>query len=204
MPFKLTVPAAVTVLVIGAVPASWAQGGSARGSGKGSGKAEEISSQTDAISRQFQWEEKVVGPKDKGVDHRKIAAMQEQARREEAARKKQPPPPKKTVRAEGVAAPASATLPTMDIEQPAPAGTGLHKSAKKSGAAQAESQQRDALDNLLADEGHRPAPATSSPSARSGLGSVLAIDDTKAAPTAAAHKGHDAHAAKKAPAHKHR
>jgi hypothetical protein len=199
MPFKLAVSTALTVLVslgtVGVTSVGWAQGGSARGSGKGKG-GDEIAGQQEAIARQFQWEEKVVGPKDKGVDHRKIAAMQEQARREDAAKKKQPQPPKKVVRAEGIAAPASATLPTMDIEKAAPAGAGAHKTTRRAGAAQAEAPHRDALDALLAEEGRKPAAPASSSSSR-GLGSVLAVGDTKAAP--AEHAEHDARAARKAP-----
>src|SRR5215471_13479918 len=141
MQFKLPVTAAAALLLMCGATASRAEKGSARGK-----KSE--TTVPESVNRQFQWEEKVVGPKTKGVDHQKIAAMQEQARREDAARKKEPP--KKATRAEGIDAPASSTLPTMDIEKPAPAGSIRRTSgpAKKA----EEPRRHDALDNLLAEE----------------------------------------------------
>lgn len=103
--------------------------------------------QSDGLRKQFQWEEKVLGPKDpKQVDHAKIAALQEQARREDANR---PKTPQKTVRAEGIAAPASSTLPTMDIEKPAPAGS-IHYPGKKTAARAEAPKSHDAIDDFLA------------------------------------------------------
>src|SRR5215471_2618381 len=167
MRIKLPVSAVVAVLVVAGATASWAE--------KGSGKSKKDAVVPESINRQFQWEEKVVGPKD-GVDHKKIAAMQEQARREDAARKNDPP--KKQARAEGISAPASAVPPTMDIEKPAPAGSVRKPAAAKK--AIEPPRHRDALDNLLAEEGSKPPPRTSpaaSASSRNALGSVLAVDD---------------------------
>ncbi len=69
-----------------------------------------------SMNKQFEWENRVVGPKE-GLDKDKLARIQEQGRREDEARKKEPP--KRVERPAGVAAAGSATLPTMDIEQPA-------------------------------------------------------------------------------------
>jgi hypothetical protein len=171
MRFKLPVTAAAALLLVCGATASRAEKGSARGK-----KSE--TAIPESVNRQFQWEEKVVGPKTKGVDHQKIAAMQEQARREDAARKKEPP--KKQARAEGIDAPASSTLPTMDIEKPAPAGS-VRRTAPAKRAE--EPRRRDALDNLLAEEGSKPGPrTTAAPANRSGLGSILAVED-RPAPT---------------------
>src|SRR5215471_18977012 len=154
MRFKFPVSAAVAILVVCGATASWAEKGSARGSGKSKKSDETV---PESVNRQFLWEEKVVGPKD-GVDHKKIAALQEQGRREDAARKKQPA--KKAERAEGISAPASAIPPTMDIEKPAPAGS----VRKPTTARKAEPvRHRDALDNLLAEEGSKPPAATTRP-----------------------------------------
>lgn len=120
----------------------------------------------ESINRQFAWEEKVVGPKD-GVDHAKIAALQSQARKDAELQKNQPPP-KKAERAEGVAAPASVVLPTMDIEKPAPAGS-IRRPTKK--VVVEQKPQADAIDALLASN------RTSDPVASSnerGLKKVLA------------------------------
>jgi hypothetical protein len=155
-------------------PESWA---------KRKGPAQKQDSSTavpDSINRQFQWEDKVVGPKNKGVDHEKIAAMQEQARREDAARKKEPAA-KKAGRAEGIAAPASATPPTMDIEKPVAASA--KKPAKRTVAE--EPHRKDAIDNLLDEEGVKPGAAT--PKSNGGLGSILAVDDKPAATAAPTH-----------------
>jgi hypothetical protein len=164
MRLKFLVSALTAILFLSGSTAVWAQG--AKGKRK---ESKEVV--PDSINRQFQWEEKVVGPKDKGIDHQKIAAMQEQARREDAAKKKEPQQPKKAARAEGVDAPASATLPTMDIEKPAPVAS---KRPVKKAAYQEPPRQRDAIDNLLAEE--MPAKSDAA-SGRSGLGSVLASND---------------------------
>lgn len=117
------------------------------------------------INKQFQWEDKVVGPKS-GLDKDKIASIQERGRREEEARKKEPP--KKQERAAGVEAPASSTLPTMDIEKPAAAPT------KKTKKVAEGPKQRDALDNLLDDQGVKPNRPDGS---GDGLGSMFASED---------------------------
>ena len=173
MRLPLVVSAAIAILVTAAAPASWAKR-------KGQGQKQDTSTAVpDSINRQFQWEDKVVGPKDKGVDHEKIAAMQEQARREDATRKKEPP--KKAARPEGISAPASATPPTMDIEKPA--ATAPKKPAKK---VVAEAPHRkDDIDNLLEEEGVKPGTATAKGSG--GLGSILAVDDKPAASAAPTH-----------------
>jgi hypothetical protein len=105
-----------------------------------------------AFNKTFQWEEKVVGPKNKGVDHDKIAALQEQGRREDAARHRDEASgrSKKASRAEGVNGPATATLPTMDIEKAMPAGS-IHGPMKK--ASYTPPRQRDDIDNVLAENG---------------------------------------------------
>ena len=108
----LAVSAGVSLLLL-AAGAGWA-GAKGKGDVAESGKDKEPAS----FNKTFQWEEKVVGPKDKGVDHDKIAAMQEQGRREDAAKRREPP--KKAQRTEGVNGPASSVIPTQDIEKPAP------------------------------------------------------------------------------------
>lgn len=101
----------------------------------------------DGLRKTLQWEEKVMGPKDgKQIDHAKIAALQEQARRDEANK---PKTPQKTARAQGIAAPASSTLPTMDIEKAAPAGS-VHYPAKKTAAKAEAPKSHDSIDDFLA------------------------------------------------------
>jgi hypothetical protein len=132
----------------------------ARGAKKGASTDEMPAS----INQQFQWENKVVGPKE-GLDHDKVAATRERGIREEQERKAKGPEKVKKV----VADPASATLPTMDIEKPA---APTEKKQKK--AVTQAPRQRDALDNLLDEQGVKP----NRPSGGStGLDSVLASDD---------------------------
>jgi hypothetical protein len=176
MQLKLAVSTVIAALVGFTAPHGWAQKG---GKEKGNGSKEAVS---ESFNRQFQWEDKVVGPKTKGVDHHKIAELQEQGRREEAARKQEPPPKKS--RAEGVAAPATATLPTMAIEKPAPASS-IKKPLKKAAYAPEEPvRRRDAIDDILADQGTGPRrDSTAGGSGRAGLSNVLAVDDSpRAAP----------------------
>src|SRR5262245_26775137 len=172
---------------------------------KGKGKSKAESSIPDSVNRQFQWEEKVVGPKDKGVDHQKIQRMQEQARREEAAHINDPPPPPKHARAEGVSAPASATLPTMDIEKPAPAGS-VKKPARAPVAAASEEppRRKDAIDDILAEEGASPKqPATARGSrGAGGLGSIVAVADADKAPAAKPRPAHHTRKAARRKPHK--
>ena len=97
-------------------------------------------------------------------DKDRVAATRERGEREEQERKNRPPEKVKKV----VADPASATLPTMDIEKPA-----APAERKQKKVAQAP-RQRDALDNLLDDQGVKP----NNPSGgSSGLDSVLASGD---------------------------
>jgi len=144
------------LLLVGASPA-FARGGKKEASGE----------MPASINQQFQWEDKVVGPKE-GLDKDRVAATRERGLREEQERKNKPPEKVKKV----VADPASATLPTMDIEKPA---APTEKKQKK--VAQAP-RQRDALDNLLDEQGVKP----NNPSGgSSGLDSVLASGDKSSA-----------------------
>ena len=160
MQFKSTVAAAVALLMVSAAGISQAKD-------KKSTSNTEVSGQID---KQLEWENKVVGPK-AGIDRNHLAAVQEQGRREDAERKKEPP--KKVGRAAGVDAPASSTLPTMDIEKAA------SPSAKKSKkVAAAEPRKNDSLDNLLASEGVKPDNPSGGRTGDDGLGSLLASDSS--------------------------
>lgn len=144
------------VVAVAAAPSAFAE---KRGSSSGA--------ESDAVvNKQLEWENKVVGPK-KGLDKDHLAAIQEQGRREEAARKKEPP--KKAERPQGIDAPGGATMPTMDIEKPAAATT--KKSPKK--VASAQPKQKDALDNLLEEQGVKPNGGTGN----AALNSVVASTD---------------------------
>ena len=119
-----------------------------------------------SMSQQFQWEDKVVGPKE-GLDKDKVAATRERGIREEQERKNKPPEKVKR----SVADPATATLPTMDIEKPA---APTEKKQKK--VATQAPKQRDALDNLLDEQGVKP----NKPSGGgTGLDAVFASGDGK-------------------------
>ena len=155
MQLKFAVSAGLALLIAAAAPQVHADK-------KQTKRDEEVPSN---INKQFQWEDKVVGPK-AGIDRDKIAATQERGRREEEARKKEPP--KKQERAQGIDAPASASLPTMDIEKPAAAPT------KKQPKKVAEVKQKDALDNLLDDQGVKP---NRPDGAGDGLGGIFASND---------------------------
>jgi hypothetical protein len=161
-----SVATAFSLVVLGASPAF------ARG-----GKKEAGSEMPAAMNQQFQWEDKVVGPKE-GLDQKKVAATRERGLREEEERKKQAPVKQKKV----VADPASATLPTMDIEKPA-----APTEKKKKVAVTPAPRQRDALDNLLDEQGVKP----NNPSGGSsgGLDAVLASGDGHAKGKKAARKG---------------
>ena len=160
-------PILVVSLLLIAAGTGWA-GEKSRTKGAVSADSGKDKETPASFNKTFQWEDKVVGPKDKGVDHQKIAAMQEQGRREEAEKRRQDAAgagrSKKAARAEGVAAPATATLPTMDIEKPAAARNPVRK------ASYTQPKQHDALDNLLADNG---VGSGDEPSGRDGLGKVL-------------------------------
>ena len=156
LPLATSVAALLCVSLLGASPA-FARGGKKEASGE----------MPASINQQFQWEDKVVGPKE-GLDKDRVAATRERGLREEQERKNKPPEKVKKV----VADPASATLPTMDIEKPA---APTEKKQKK--VAQAL-RQRDALDNLLDEQGVKP----NNPSGgSSGLDSVLASGDKSSA-----------------------
>src|SRR5581483_4809652 len=124
------------------VPSAWAGKGGGKSSERTT-KAKSSEAMPDNISKQFQWEEKVVGPSDdKKIDHAKIARIQAEARKEEE-RHKDEPAVKKTERAKGVAAPSTSTLPTMDIEKPAAPVASAPRQAKPKPVA--ETKQRDSL-----------------------------------------------------------
>ncbi|HVZ71187.1 MAG TPA: hypothetical protein VHJ20_02330 [Polyangia bacterium] len=109
-------------------------------------KSKEIST-TSTFNKTFEWEDSVVGPKKKGIDHDKIAAMQEEGRREREAKRKEHAPAK-VDHPVGVNDPASAKLPTMDIEKAAPAGS-IHTGPKR--AAYTPPRQHDEIDAVLAE-----------------------------------------------------
>ena len=138
----LAVSAGVSLLLL-ASGAGWAGGKkqSSGGTTAETGKEKEPAS----FNKTFQWEEKVVGPKEKRIDHDRIAAMQEQGRREDAARRREPP--KKAARPEGVNGPASSVIPTQDIEKPAAPRSPTRRTAY------VPPKQPDAIDNVLADNG---------------------------------------------------
>jgi hypothetical protein len=159
MRFFLAASVATTLLLGTGVTVSWAQ----KAKKTGGPKDTEMSAN---MKQQFQWEEKVVGPKE-GLDRNKLAAIQERGKREDEERKKEPP--KKVVRS--VAEPSTATLPTMDIEKPAAAPA----KTKKAKVAEAP-KQRDALDNLLEEQGVKP---NKPPSGGDGLNSLLASGDDR-------------------------
>ena len=157
MRFFLAASVATTLLVGTGVTVSWAQKGK---------KGQDSPEMSANMKQQFEWEEKVVGPRE-GLDHKKMAAIQERGKREDEERKKEPP--KKVVRT--VAEPSTATLPTMDIEKAAAAPT----KTKKAKVAEAP-KQRDALDNLLDEQGVKP---NRPPSGGDGLNSLLASSDDR-------------------------
>ena len=102
MRFFLAASVATTLLVGTGVTVSWAQ--------KGSKKGKESTEMTANMKQQFEWEEKVVGPRE-GLDHKKMAAIQERGKREDEERKKEPP--KKVVRTVAAVSYTHLTLPTI-------------------------------------------------------------------------------------------
>jgi hypothetical protein len=113
----------------------------------------------------------VVGPKE-GLDHDKLAAIQEKGRKEDEARKKEPP--KKVERAAGINEAGSVALPTMDIEKPA---AKKQPSGKKEVAA-APQRRKDSLDNLLDEQGVKPyTPPSGKSGGNGGLDNLFASDD---------------------------
>ena len=163
MKLKFAASAAVALLIVTGATASRAEK-----------KKKSTDSNTEVstnVNKQFEWENKVVGPKE-GIDKDHLAAIQEQGRREEAQRKKEPP--KKATRAAGVDAAGSATLPTMDIEK---AATPTAKKQKK--LASAEPKKKDSLDNLLDSEGVKPDNPSGGGTGDDGLNSLMADGGSK-------------------------
>jgi hypothetical protein len=152
---KFTLATSVALLLVGAgASPSFARGG----------KKDPNNEMPASMNKQFDWENKVVGPKE-GLDHDKVAATRERGIREEQERKAKGPEKVKKV----VADPSTATIPTQDIEKPA-----APVEHKKKVAAAPAPKRRDALDNLLDEQGIKP----NNPSGgSSGLDSVLASDD---------------------------
>jgi hypothetical protein len=148
----------------------------------GKSKADKSGEVPANINQQFKWEENVVGPNDKKIDHDKIAAMQAAARKEDAKHKNEPTV-KRAERPAGVGVPASSTLPTMDIEKPAPVAARTPKPRLASSKAP---PARDSLDQLLDSE-----KDTGGSHGDGGLGKVLAVSDRSASP-ASSSSAHDA------------
>src|SRR6185436_7741901 len=97
--FAVTAGISLLLLVSGT---GWGQGRNrTKGGAPEAGKDKEVPA---GFNKTFQWEEREVGPKNKGVDHDKIAAMQEQGRREDEARRKEQTAghAKKAERADGI------------------------------------------------------------------------------------------------------
>ena len=153
---KFSLATSVAALLLGAGSTSFA-----RGDKKEAGTAVPAS-----INQQFEWENKVVGPKE-GLDHNKVAATRERGIREDEERKKQAPVKVKRT----VAEPSTASIPTQDIEKPA-----APVEHKKMIAAAPTPCQKDALDNLLDEQGVKPNRPTGGGTG-DGLNSVFASDD---------------------------
>jgi hypothetical protein len=162
MRLKLAASAAIALLIVTGATASRAE----------KAKKKDAGDVPTGINKQFEWENKVVGPKE-GIDKDHLAAVQEQGRREEAQRKKEPP--KRQERAKGIGAAGSAALPTMDIEKAATPGA---KKPRK--VAAAEPHHKDSLDNLLDSEGVKPDNPSGGGTGNDGLGGLLASDDKPA------------------------
>ena len=162
MQFKLAASAAIALLIATAAAPSRAE----------KAKKKDSTEVTAGMNKQFEWENKVVGPKE-GIDKDHLAAVQEKGRREEAARKKEPP--KKQERAKGVNAAGSSELPTMDIEKAA-----APSARKPKKVATAAPHHKDSLDNLLDSEGVKPDNPSGGGTGNDGLGSLLASDDKAA------------------------
>src|SRR5262249_31908033 len=152
--------ASVALLLVGAGSSpSFARGG----------KKDPNNEMSAQMKNQFDWENKVVGPKE-GLDHDKVAATRERGIKEEEERKKQVPQKKVKVVAER----STASIPTQDIEKPA-----APVERKKKVAAAPAPRKRDALDNLLDEQGIKP-NRPSGGGTGDGLGAVLASDDKPA------------------------
>jgi hypothetical protein len=159
-----TTLAGVSLLLI-ASGAGWAAGKNRSSASSGGSTAEASKDKEPAsFNKTFQWEEKVVGPKDKRIDHDKIAAMQEQGRREDAAKRREGP--KKEKRPAGVNGPAASVIPTQDIEKPLPASSVRSAPVRK--ASYSPPKQPDAIDDVLAENG-----VGSGDAGNGGLGSII-------------------------------
>ncbi len=141
---------------------------------KGAKDGEKNGEVPDAVSRQFKWEEGVVGTNDKKLDRKKIAAMQEAARKEDAKHKDEPRV-KKAERPQGVGVPASSTLPTMDIEKAAVTPV----RAPKAHPVATQPKSRDSLDQLLDSESKDS--GGSGRKSDGGLGKILAVGGSSSA-----------------------
>jgi hypothetical protein len=174
MQLKFASSAALALLILTSATASRAE--------KRKKSSGESSTEVSAgVNKQFEWENKVVGPKE-GIDKDRLAAIQEQGRREDAERKKAPP--KKQERAKGVDAAGSANLPTMDIEK---AATPAPKKAPKKVAA-AEPKRKDSLDNLLDSEGVKPDNPSGGGTGDEGLGSLISDNGNKKTASSKKHR----------------
>ena len=150
---QFTLATSVALLLVGAgASPSFARGGK---------KDSDSTAVPSSINQQFQWEDKVVGPKE-GLDK----YLRERGIREEQERKARGPEKVKRV----VAEPSTASIPTQDIEKPA----APVERKKKVASAQAP-KQRDALDNLLDEQGVKPNRPSGGETG--GLDSVFASDD---------------------------
>ena len=168
--------------ILGSPANAWAKGGKGNSDKKGS---------DEALNRQFKWEEGVVGANDKKLDREKIAAMQERARKEDAAHKNEPA--KKAERPKGVGVPATSTLPTMDIEKPAPVAAKPKQQPRPMNAE--PPKRRDSLDQLLDSEKDAPAPQRGH-RGDGGLGKVLAVGDSSGSSSSDEGRAHDGSATK--------
>jgi len=151
---QFTLATSVATLLLAGSSAAFARGG----------KKESGSEMPTSINQQFQWEDKVVGPKE-GLDKDKVAATRERGIKEEQERKARGPEKVKRT----VAEPSTASIPTQDIEKPAA------PVERKKKVAAAAPKQRDALDNLLDEQGVKP--NRPSGGGTGGLDSVFASDD---------------------------
>ena len=157
---QLTLATSVAALLLSGASPVLARGGKKDSSGE----------MPASINQQFQWEDKVVGPKE-GLDKDKVAATRERGIKEDQERKaKGPEKVKRTV-----AEPSTAAIPTQDIEKPA-----APIERKKKVASAPTPRQKDALDNLLDEQGIKPKNPTAG-TGGDGLNSVLASDDKPAA-----------------------
>jgi hypothetical protein len=164
MRLKFALSTAAALLIATQAERGWAD------KGQKSKKDVEV---TSNFNKQFEWENKVVGPRE-GLDHDRLAAIQEKGRKEDEARKKEPP--KKVERAAGINEAGSVALPTMDIEKPATA----KKPASKKAVAESTPapRRKDSLDNLLDEQGVKPNnPSGGGISSNSGLDNLFASDD---------------------------